>query len=84
MARGFESKDVEFQQAEAERQKTVPRDLSGAERNDPTEVRAIRLSLHRVKDELAGAVHPAHRQMLERAIVDLEEQLASAQRARSK
>lgn len=77
MARGFESKDVEFQQAEAERQKTTRRALTPDERGDLMRRRRIELSLLRAKGELAVAVHPAHRQMLERAIDDLERQLAS-------
>jgi hypothetical protein len=35
------------------------------------------LSLCRVRDELAHATRPAHRQMLEHAIDDLEQQLSS-------
>lgn len=77
MARGFESKDVEFQQAEAERQPTPRRALTPDERDDRMRRRTIELSLLRVKGELANAVRPAHRQMLERAIDDLERQLAS-------
>jgi hypothetical protein len=73
MARGFESKDVEFQQAEAERQKTTTRGPSPDEGQRCT----IELSLCRVRDELVRATRPAHRQMLERAIDDLEQQLAS-------
>jgi hypothetical protein len=73
MARGFESKDVEFQQAEAERQRTPAR---GSTAHDPRRV-GVELSLCRVRDELAHATRPAHRQMLEHAIDDLEQQLSS-------
>jgi hypothetical protein len=38
------------------------------------------MSLNRLRNELAGAVRPAYRQMLELAIADLEQQLASARR----
>ena len=76
MARGFESKDVEFQQAEAERQKTITRGRNPNDRRPGT----VELSLSRVRDELAHAKRPAHRQMLERAIEDLEKQLASLSR----
>ena len=45
MARGFESKDVEFQQAEAERRKTVRRALSPAESDAITAPYAVREEL---------------------------------------
>ena len=76
MARGFESKDVEFQQAEAERQKT------STHRPNAHEGRRgiVELSLCRVRDELVHATRPAHRRMLESAIGDLEQQLATFSR----
>ena len=73
MARGFESKDVEFQQAEAERLKTATRRQNAADGRRTT----VELSLCRVREELGRATRPAHRQMLERAIDDLEQQLVS-------
>lgn len=75
MARGFESKDVEFQQAEAERQKAVRRALTPDERAASDGRRALELSLARARAELATARTPAHRQMLNAAIASLEEQL---------
>jgi len=81
MARGFESKDVEFQQAEAGRQKTTTRALTADERDDQMRRRTIELSLLHARSELASALRPMHRQMLERAIDDLEQQLASPNRA---
>jgi hypothetical protein len=80
MARGFESKDVEFQQAEAERRATDRRALTAEARQTAAELLSIAMSLNRLRNELAGAVRPAHRQMLELAIADLEQQLASARR----
>ena len=73
MARGFESKDVEYQQAEAERRQTTAPGLTAHDARRTT----VELSLCRVRDELAHATRPAHRQMLERALEDLEQQLAS-------
>jgi hypothetical protein len=73
MARGFESKDVEYQQAEAERRQTS---APGPTAQDARR-RTVELSLCRVRDELAHATRPAHRHMLERALDDLEQQLAS-------
>jgi hypothetical protein len=77
MARGFESKDVEYQQAEAERQRALGRGLSSAERDDVARRRSIELALTRSRNDLATATSPAHRRMLEQAIADLERQLAA-------
>lgn len=81
MARGFESKDVEFQQAEAERLKSTKRMATSRDHplrhDDAVRGRTIELSLVRARGELANAARPAHREMLERAINDLERQLAA-------
>jgi hypothetical protein len=74
MARGFESKDVEFQQAEAERRKSSVRTFTADGRRDERQ-RTIELALVRARHELMNAVRPAHRAMLEQAIGDLEAQL---------
>lgn len=76
MARGFESKDVEFQQAEAERRSSVGRAMSAAEREDAARRRSIELALARSRSEFANATSAAHRRMLEQAIADLERQLS--------
>lgn len=75
MARGFESKDVEFQQAEAERQKATRRALTPDERAASDRRTAVELSLARARAELATARTAAHRQMLNAAIASLEERL---------
>ena len=75
MARGFESKDVEFQQAEAERTKSLGPPLSPEERDARARIRTIELSLARARADLERARSPAHRQMLEQAIKALEEQI---------
>jgi hypothetical protein len=77
MARGFESKDVEFQQSEAERGRSVGRALTSAERDDAERRRSIELALTRSRTDLARATSAAHRRMLEQAIADLERQLGS-------
>jgi hypothetical protein len=76
MARGFESKDVEFQQAERERGKSLHRELSVEERALQDKRRTLELSLARARADLAAAVSPRHRQMLADAITALEAQLA--------
>jgi len=81
MARGFESKDVEFQQAEAERGKTLGRQLTPEERDAATKRRTVELALARARADLAAARTPAHRRMLNDAIAALEQQLSSDVRA---
>ena len=77
MARGFESKDVEFQQAERERGTTIGRQLTAAERDAQAKRRTLELSLARAKADLAAARTPAHKRMLADAIAALEQQLAA-------
>ena len=76
MARGFESKDVEFQQAEAERKASSRRALTPGERTAAEERRSIELSLARMRADFEAARTPAHRQMLAGAIESLERRLA--------
>ncbi len=76
MARGFESKDVEFQQAEAERRPSVGGVLSSAERDAAAHRRSIELALARSRSDLAASTALPHRLMLEAAIADLERQLS--------
>jgi len=76
MARGFESKDVEFQQAEAERLKSAgARDLTPEERSAKARRYTIELSLARAKADLRNARSEAHRDMLAKAIAALESRL---------
>ena len=76
MARGFESKDVEFQQAEAERRSPAGRALSAAERDEAVRRRSLELALLQSRSNLTKATSVTHRQMLEQAIAELERQLA--------
>ena len=78
MARGFESKDVEFQQAEAGRGHAAGRALTSEERDAQNRRRTIELSLTRAKADLAAARTPAHERMLAGAIAALEQQLAAS------
>jgi hypothetical protein len=77
MARGFESKDVEYQQAERERGRASGPALSGVERDEATRRRSIELALARSRSELATAASPAHRRKLEQAIAELLRQLTA-------
>jgi hypothetical protein len=74
MARGFESKDVEFQQAEAARERVPRRPLTTDERETLARRQTLELTLARARNELASARSDAHRRMLERAIASLEAQ----------
>ena len=76
MARGFESKDVEYQQSEAERVKTLGRALTAEERLAHDRRRTIELALARARADLVAARTSAHRRMLNDAIAALEQQLA--------
>jgi hypothetical protein len=76
MARGFESKDVEFQQAESERRQTVRRALTADERAAAERRRSLELALVQAKGDLAAARTGPHREMLAQAIASLEKQLA--------
>lgn len=80
MARGFESKDVEYQQAEAERQKTLASPLSPERRASIERRRTIELALARAEADLRRATAPPHRRMLEQAIAALRERLGSDSR----
>lgn len=75
MARGFESKDVEFQQSEAERTRTLRPLLTPEARDAQARRDTIALALTRVRADLLGATAPGHRRMLEQAIADLERRL---------
>lgn len=75
MARGFESKDVEFQQAEAERQKTLKPALTSDQRDAETRRRTLQLALARARADRETARSDAHRLMLDRAVASLEAQL---------
>lgn len=76
MARGFESKDVEFQQAEADRGKAAVRPtLTSGERDTREKLRTLELTLARARGDLGAARSSTHRDMLTGAIAALEEQL---------
>ncbi len=76
MARGWESKSVEAQQAEAVstpaefRQPLTP-DQAAKQR----QCEGLRLSRQRVLQQLQSAQNPRHRKMLEDALADLDTKL---------
>jgi hypothetical protein len=79
MARGWESKGVEDQQAEAleRRSSASKRMLSAPEIAEQSARDALRLSRSRVIQQLETARNPAYRQTLEAALAELDHKLSS-------
>jgi hypothetical protein len=75
MARGFESKSVEFQQEEAARGRTIKPALSDEEKARSARRATLELARARAADDLSRATVRAHRRMLEQAIEALDAQL---------
>ncbi len=78
MSRGWESKDVEFQQEEAAAKrgasKQIP--LTAEEIRLRTERESLQLSRTRVLKDLESAAHPRRREQLESALRHLDQKLA--------
>lgn len=77
MARGFESKMVEFNQEEAARKKSSGAKLTPEEKARLERRGSLELARARAAADLARATAPNHRKMLEQAIASLDEQLRS-------
>jgi hypothetical protein len=75
MARGWESKSVESQQADREARDTPAVPLSEADAARVARQRTLELARTRALADLASATAPAHRRMLEETIQALDEQL---------
>jgi hypothetical protein len=82
MARGFESKDVEFQQSEKERGTQLGRALDPGGAGIAARRGTIELALARAKADLVSARTPGHSRMLQQAIAALEQQLAALSESR--
>jgi len=77
VARGWESKSVEEQQAEAaSTPKLVNPPLSAAELHRNRERERLALSRKHVLGQLDSAQNPRHREMLQAALADLDARLA--------
>jgi hypothetical protein len=79
MARGFESKDVEYQQAERQRSRERRSPTRDVDRTAADRRGTIGLTLARLRADREKARAPAHRAMLDHAIATLEAQLSSLQ-----
>jgi len=76
MARGFESKQVEDQQAEAARQGNAKKQqLSEEELAHKSKRHAIELDMARVRASMAQSSNESYRAMLQKALDDLERKL---------
>jgi hypothetical protein len=76
VARGWESKSVELQQAEASDKSTKRRSpMSPEEAARWRERESLRLSRQRVLQQLDASQNPRHRKLLEDALADLNEKL---------
>lgn len=80
MARGWESKSVEGQQAEAleERQRSHVR-LTPEQAERRRKFEGLSLSRQRVLQQLEASHDPRHTQMLQQALADLDRQLRDLQ-----
>jgi hypothetical protein len=76
MARGWESKNIESQQEEAQRRRTTSAPLTAEEQHKQARRRSLELARARAAADLDRATAPAHRRMLEQAIQALDEQLS--------
>jgi hypothetical protein len=76
MARGWESKSVEAQQAEAsEKSATLRPAMSPEEAAHWRKKESLRLTRQAVLQQLAASTNPRHRKLLQDALADLEEKL---------
>ena len=75
MARGWESKSVESQQADREAQGSSRPEMTVEERTIQSRRNTLMLARARASAELTAATEPAHRAMLEAALKAIDEQI---------
>jgi hypothetical protein len=77
MARGWESKSVEAQQAEAIEESGAPRvKLTPEAASRSRERENLRLARQRVVQQLEGSENPRYRKLLEDTLADLDQKLS--------
>jgi hypothetical protein len=76
MARGWESKAVEAQQADAAARVPASRPFSAEDAARRGRLTTLTLARRRAEADLRSATASAHRSMLERAIEDLDRRIA--------
>jgi hypothetical protein len=78
MSRGWESKSVEEQQAEAAASKNRPKlHFTPDQITLKQEKESLLLSRKRIQEQIASARNVRHRQMLQEAIADLDAKIAA-------
>jgi hypothetical protein len=76
MARGWESKSVEEQQAERSQPDSRGPRLNPQQADRRRQLEALILSRKRIEHDLESASNPVHREMLQRGLSDLNEKIA--------
>jgi hypothetical protein len=77
MARGWESKSVEAQQADASEKADAPKlKLTAEAAACRREQETLRLSRQRVLHQLETSQNPRHRKLLEEELADLDEKIS--------
>ncbi len=77
VARGWESKSIEAQQAEAgEKSRTPGKKMSPAEAAAVREKEGLRLARQRVLQQIEASANPRHRALLEEALAALNAKLS--------
>jgi hypothetical protein len=77
MARGWESKAIEAQQDAADSRTPAGPPIAREEADRRSQLATLTLARARVEADLQVATADAHRDMLERAIADLDRRIAS-------
>ncbi len=81
VARGWESKSVEAQQAEAEEKQAPTRPpVTPEEAARCREKENLRLARQRVLQQMAASPNPRHRKLMQDSLADLEEKLRSLEK----
>jgi hypothetical protein len=81
MARGWESKSVEGQQADAAEKPDPHRvAMTPQEAARQRDLEGLRLSRQNIMQQLEGARDPRHRRMLEEALAEVQHRIDSAKR----
>jgi septal ring factor EnvC (AmiA/AmiB activator) len=76
MARGWESKSVEAQQADAAEKQTKSRPpLTVQQAKHQRELEGLRLARHRVLQQLQANLNPRYRKLLQEELADLDSKL---------
>ena len=84
MARGWESKSIEEQQAEAREKKSLPKyRLSAAQVAQVRELEGLRLARASVLQQMSAAKGPRHFDILQQALAELDQKMQALQEKRS-